>query len=811
MGVVGKDIAHDSAAGHVSGESAFLDDVPPLAGELVAAIVPSPHAHARLLALDVSAARKVPGVHAVLTAEDVKGHNRFGPVFKDENLIVPIWTGDDATQAAMFVGQPLAIVAAENAAALDAARKAITFTMEELPPLFTIDEAIEKESYIGNPRHMARGDVDAGFSEADEAIEGTFDIGGQEHFYLESMICIVVPGEHKTMTVHSSTQHPSEVQAMVAEVLHVPFNHVTCICKRMGGGFGGKETQAAIPAMFAALLAEKTKRPVRFAYTKDDDMRFTGKRHPFKVGYKAGFRRDGRLTAVDLQLFSNGGCSADLSFAVLERAMLHSDNTFYLPNVRIVGRVCKTNLPSNTAFRGFGGPQGIAGIENVVEQVALALDKDPLDVRRVNLYGVSERNTTQYGQVVRNNVLGELFDACRRESDYDRRRAEISKFNRLSRTHLKGLALSGVKFGISFTRRTLNQANALVNVYVDGSVMVSTGATEMGQGVYTRVRQVVADELGIPYDRVIVAATSTDKNNNTSPTAASTGTDLNGNAAADACRKIRERLTHVAARMLADPATGIAAEPERVTFADGRVTDERVPERSLSFNEVVARAYEDRVSLGERGFYATPGVDFNRETGKGSPFLYYTNGVACSEVLVDRFTGQMHVARVDLIMDVGVPLNPGIDRGQVIGGFIQGMGWCTTEELKYGAKGQLLSYSPTTYKIPNISDVPDVFNVRFFDNPDNAVSLRRSKSVGEPPLCLGLSVWLACKNALSYVEPERAKAFALPATGEEILRVLTAAIPSEPAADRSTLVGALDVPAHETLRPSPEAIISRSE
>ena len=811
MGVVGTDIAHDSAAGHVSGESVFLDDVAPLAGELIAAVVPSPHAHARLLSIDVSAARAIPGVHAVLTAADVAHHNRFGPVFKDENLIVPLFTGDDAAQAATFVGQPLAIIAAENAAALDAARRAVTFEMEVLSPIFTIDEAIAAESYIGKPRHMARGDVDAGFAEADEVIEGTFDVGGQEHFYLESMICIAVPGEARTMVVHSSTQHPSEVQAMVAEVLHVPFNHVTAICRRMGGGFGGKETQAATPAMMAALLARTTNRPVRFAYSKDDDMRFTGKRHPFKIGYRAGFTRDGRLTAVDLQLFSNGGCSADLSFAVLERSMLHSDNTFYLPNVRIVGRVCKTNLPSNTAFRGFGGPQGIAGIENVIEHVALTLGKDPLDVRRANLYGVDERNVTQYGQVVRNNVLAPLFDTLRREADYDRRRADVTKFNRLSRTHLRGLALSGVKFGISFTRRTLNQANALVNIYVDGSVMVSTGATEMGQGVYTRVRQIVADELGIPYDRVIVGATSTDKNNNTSPTAASTGTDLNGAAAADACRKLRERLTSVAASMFASPASGIAAEPARVSFADGRVYDERTPERSLAFGEVVARAYEDRVSLGERGFYATPGVDFNRDTGRGSPFLYYTNGVACSEVVVDRFTGQMHVARVDLIMDVGVPLNPGIDRGQVIGGFVQGMGWCTTEELVYAPDGRLLSYSPTTYKIPNISDVPDVFNVRFFDNPDNAVSLRRSKSVGEPPLCLGLSVWLAVKNALSYAEPERARELKLPATGEQILSVLTRAITPPPEVDRETLVEALDAPEHETLRPSREAIISRSE
>jgi xanthine dehydrogenase large subunit len=770
MPSVGHDIPHDSAATHVSGESVFLDDLAPLSGELLVGIIPSPFAHGRLKKRDLSAVAKIPGVVVVLTPDDIPGHNLFGPAVKDELLIVE--------DEAVFLGQPLAVIAADTADALHAARKAAIIEMEELPPIFSVDEAIVAESFLGQPRHMSRGDVDAGFAAAARTLEGSLEIGGQEHFYLESQVAIVIPGEKGQMTVHSSTQHPSEVQMMVAEVLGVPFNHVVCICKRMGGGFGGKETQAAQPAMMAALVAAKTGRPARFLYSKDDDMRFTGKRHPFKAIYKAGFAADGRLTALDAKLYSNGGCSVDLSFAVLERAMLHLDNAYFLPAAKVEGRVCKTHLPSNTAFRGFGGPQGVAVIEHLMEEIAATLGVDPLRVRQTNAYGIDERNVTHYGQVVRNNTLPELFDTLRRECDYDKRRAKIQQFNRTSRIKAKGMAMSAVKFGISFTRRTMNQANALVNIYQDGSVIVSTGATEMGQGVNTRIAQVVADALGIPYTSVIVMATATDKNNNTSPTAASAGTDLNGAAAADACKRLHERLSEVAASMLSRPEDGLAAEPQRIVFADGRVFDSRAPQRIISFTKVCCEAYERRVSLGERGFYATPGVDFNRETGRGSPFLYYTNGVCCSEVTIDRFTGETAVTRVDLLMDVGKSINPGIDRGQVVGGFIQGMGWVTTEELMYGPKGQLLSHSPTTYKIPNISDVPPVFNVRFLDNPNNEVSLHRSKAVGEPPLLLGLSVWLAIKDAVRGAgRPKQASALRLPATGEQVCLAMGSMIP----------------------------------
>jgi xanthine dehydrogenase large subunit len=773
MPSVGRNLAHDSARTHVTGQSQFLDDVAPLAGELLAGIVPSPVAHGRLMKLNVDAARQVPGVHAVLTADDVPGHNIFGPSVKDEALLVE--------DEAVFLGQPLAVIAAEDHAALDAARSATVVEMEERTAVFDIDAALAAESFLTEARTIETGDVDAALAEAPHQLEGSIDIGGQEQFYLESQIALAVPGEQRQMQIHSSTQHTSEVQMLVAEVLGVPFNHVVCTCKRMGGAFGGKETQAAPPAMMAALLARATGRPVRFAYNKDDDMRFTGKRHPFKSFYRVGYTDEGRVTALDVRLFSNGGCSTDLSSAVLERAMLHTDNTCYFENLRVTGRVCKTNLPSNTAFRGFGGPQGVAATEHILHEIARRTGRDLLDVHVVNGYRLDHHHTTHYGQIVRNNTLPELWDRIREEADYDRRRRDSDAFNNASPTHLRGLAVSGVKFGISFTRRAMNQANALVNLYEDGSVIVSTGATEMGQGVNTRIRQIVADELGVRYDDVLVTATSTDKNNNTSPTAASSGTDLNGAAATDACRRLRARLAEVAAGLLEDPAAGLPAEPDAIVFADGRVFDTRRPDHILDFGQITCQAYEQRVNLGERGFYKTPGVDFNRDTGKGSPFLYFTNGVACSEVLIDRFTGEMAVTRVDLIMDLGKSINPGIDRGQIVGGFVQGMGWCTAEQLVYGDAGELKSYSPTTYKIPAVTDVPEAFHVHFLDNPNNVVSLRRSKAVGEPPLLLGLSVWLAIKDALRAAGESAADyPLPLPATGEAILTALSAELVNAP-------------------------------
>jgi xanthine dehydrogenase large subunit len=765
MASVGQNIPHDSARGHVSGLSVFLDDMPPSRNELVVDVVGSPYAHAKLISIDASDALRVPGVVGVYRARDVPGHNRFGPVVADEDLLV--------SDVAMYVGHPVAIIAAENRDAIRTAKPLVRIEMIELPPILSIDAAVEAGSFLGAARTISRGDTEKRLRDAEHVLAGILAIGGQEHFYLESQVAIASPGEFGAVTIQSSTQHPTEVQTLVAEALGVPFNHVTCVTKRMGGAFGGKETQAAQPAMFAAIVAARTGRPARVLYDKDDDMRRTGKRHPFKNRYQVGFDSAGTIIALKLEMFTDGGCSTDLSFAVLERAMLHVDNAYYLPNVHITGRICRTHYPSNTAFRGFGGPQAVATIENIIEEIAIFLRADPLVIRRRNLYGADDRNTTPYGQMVRCNTLPELLKKLPDDAHYERRRGEIDAFNKHSRTHLRGMSLTPVKFGISFTRRTLNQANALVNIYTDGTVLVATGATEMGQGVNTRIRQIVADSLGIRYEDVRLTETSTDKNNNTSPTAASSGTDLNGAAAADACAKLRARLCDFAATALADPESGDPPLPEMIRFENGEVFDARRSGQRIRFRELICRAYVERVNLGERGFYATPGVDFDRDSGTGTPFLYFTSGAAISEVMIDRFTGEMRVMRVDLLMDVGRSINPGIDRGQITGGFVQGMGWVTTEELKYSPAGVLLSHSPTTYKIPAITDVPTAFNIELLEHDWNDVGLLRSKALGEPPLLLAVSVWTAVKNALSYVSGSEIPNLELPATTEQILSVMT--------------------------------------
>lgn len=764
MASVGQNIPHDSAVGHVTGESIFIDDIPPAKNEVFVDFVGSSVAHGEILSVDVEAARNSPGVVAIFTHADIPGHKMFGPIIKDEHLL--------AEKEVLFVGDPIVLIAGESRDAVQRAKKLVKIQIKELPAIFSIDDAIGRQDFIGPERTIARGDLPRGFSQAKHTLEGELVIGGQEHFYLESQIAIAYPGEHGEVTVHSSTQHPTECQSLIAEVLGVDFNHVTVICKRMGGAFGGKETQAAQPGIMAALVATKLKRPARFFISKDDDMRWTGKRHPFKGVYKVGFDSEGVITALDLKLFSNGGWSCDLSPSVLERAMMHSDNAYFLENFRVTGRICRTNLPSNTAFRGFGGPQGVVNIENILEEIAQTLGIDALEVRRRNLYGIESRNTAPYGQILANNTLPRVLDELTKTSHYAQRRQEIDQFNRTSRTQLRGLSMTFVKFGISFTKKTLNQANALVNIYTDGSVLVSHGGTEMGQGVNTRVRQIVADELGIPYASVRIGATSTEKNNNTSPTAASSGTDLNGAAAKDACVRLRERLASYAATQLCTKDGGLTASPSTIRFDNGEVFDEREPDHRISFRDLVCRAYIDRINMGERGFYATPGIHFDRDTGRGHPFLYFTNGAAVSEVLIDRFTGEMRVPRVDLLMDLGESINPGIDRGQVVGGFVQGMGWVTTEELKWSPKGELWSHSPTTYKIPNISDLPAVFNIATLPNPDNVLNIYRSKSVGEPPLLLGISVWTAVKNALSYVGSENIARLALPASCEEIAMTL---------------------------------------
>jgi xanthine dehydrogenase large subunit len=734
MSVIGKNVPHDSARGYVTGEAIYVDDMPFARNELLVDFFWSPVAHGRIRALDTTAACNLPGVVGLYTFHDLE-HNLFGPIIKDEILL--------AENEVTFIGQPIVVIAAETRAAIALAKAAIKIDIEKLDPIFTIDEAKRKKQFIGPTRRIARGDIEAAFASAEHILEGTWINGGQDHFYLESQAAIAYPGEFDAISVLSSTQNPSEVQEVIAHVLGLPINKVVVTTKRMGGAFGGKECQATHPAAIAALVAHKTKRPARIAYSKDDDMRITGGRHPFQNDWKVAFTREGMITALKVDIYSDGGAYADLSTAVMGRAMTHVDNAYYIPNIAITGTVCRTNYPPNTAFRGFGGPQGVATIENILEEIAFVLRRDPLEIRMKNCYGVDDRNITPYGQIVKNNMLPGLFRGIVKRADYHRRVAAVARFNAESRTHLRGIACTAVKFGISFNTKFLNQANALVNIYLDGTVQVSTGATEMGQGVNTKIRQLVADEFGIDVEHVVLMPTSTEKNNNTSATAASSGADLNGSAAVDACRKIKARLAEV----------------------DGG--------RKLPWRDLIDHAYHQRVSLGERGFYSTQGIDWDVDKGRGTPFLYFTQGTAVSEVEIDRFTGMMRILRSDLLMDIGKPINPGIDRGQITGAFVQGVGWLTTEEKRWTPDGDLLTHSPTTYKIPNIHDLPEIFNADWIENDANTINLRSSKAVGEPPLLLGISVFMAVKNALSYVSGDAIPKINVPATGEEILMRLT--------------------------------------
>jgi len=763
--VVGKQVPHDSAVGHVTGEALFVDDLPSAKNELIVDYIASPVAHGKIKSLNYEELAKLDGIVEVFTHADIPGHNLYGPVIKDERFL--------AEDIVEYVGQPIAIIAGESRRAIRQAKKHTLLEIQELTPVFTIDEAITAKQFIGVPRTFKQGNFDKAWRESKHKLTGTFVSNGQEQFYLESQAALAWPGEYGEIQVHSSSQNPTEIQEVVAEALGLGFHEVVCVCKRMGGGFGGKETQAVIPAVMAALVAAKTQRPARVAYSKDDDMRSTGKRHPYKIHYKAAFTSEGKITGVKFDIYSNGGAAADLSTAIMERTLFHSENAYFIPNLVFNGTICKTNFPPNTAFRGFGGPQGMANIENVIQEIAIYLKKDALEVRRLNCYSHHERNVTPYGQIVQNHILPEIIDQLAKTSEYRKRMTGVEEFNRQSTTHLRGLALTPMKFGISFTTKFLNQGNALVNVYKDGTVQVSTGGTEMGQGLNTKIRQLVADEFAISYDDVRMMITSTEKNNNTPPTAASAGTDLNGFAAVNACQKIRSNLSAFASRYFASEELGLDHSVEHICFEESSVFDDRTPDKTLSFRELVQLAFMDRVSMGARGFYRTPEINFNRDIEKGEPFFYYTTGAAVSEVLIDRFTGYLKLERSDLLMDIGESINPGIDRGQIIGGFIQGVGWVTNEDLRYSDKGELLSYSPTTYKIPNIQDLPEIFNVDTISNPHHQINIRRSKAVAEPPLMLCLSVWIAVKHALSFVQNGVSPQLNLPATGEEILRRIT--------------------------------------
>ncbi len=763
---VGQSLPHDWSAGHVSGKTLFLADQPPLPGELWVEIVSSPIAHGRIARLDVEAARACDGIVGVYTSRDIPGVNKFGPIVADESLL--------AETHCHFIGEPIALIAGISPDAVRRAKSRIVLEMEPETPILTIEEAIAADSFLGPERVIGRGDVWGALATAPHRLSHSLQIGGQEHLYLETQTALAIPDEWGHLTIYASTQNPTEIQNLAAKVLALGMHQVVCVCKRMGGGFGGKETQAAIPALMAALVAQKTGRPARVAYGHREDMATTGKRHPYRADYDVGFTGDGEILGLQMAFYANGGATYDLSSSILDRTLFHADNAYYLPHARITGRICRTNLPSNTAFRGFGGPQAVAAMENIIEEIAITLRKDALEIRTRNCYGLAGRDRTPYGQLVTPNTLPAVLSQLTQDARYHARAEAVQAFNAVSQTHWKGLSLTLVKFGISFTTKFLNQGNALVNVYIDGTVQVSTGGTEMGQGLNTKIRQLVADALGVLIEAVVIMPTSTEKNNNTPPTAASAGTDLNGAAAVKACRAIRARMAVLAHRLVTGKTVPEADADEAMVFAGGCIYHYDQPQRQVTFPDVAHQAYRERIDLGERAFYATPGLDFDRETGQGSPFYYYTNGGAVAEVAINRFTGELTVERVDILMDIGRSINPAIDRGQITGAFVQGMGWVTSEELRYRPDGSLLSASASHYKIPTICDIPRVFNIAFAEQSTNPGNVGSSKAVGEPPLLLGVSVWTAIKNALSHAQNGRIPRLALPATNEQILNCLVA-------------------------------------
>lgn len=757
---------HESGHKHVTGEAIYVDDAAG-AQEAMLEVWPvcSPHAHAKITKRDASAAKTMPGVSAVLLAEDVPGLNDVGAVRRDEILL--------ADNEVFYHGQIVALVVGETPEACRAAAEKVMVEYEALPPIFTIQEAIDQNSYHTEANHIKRGDFGRAYADAALTLEGEFAIGGQDHFYLETNACWAERGEDGTIFVSSSTQHPSECQHIVAHVLGLPMHSVIIQCPRMGGGFGGKETQAATFASLAALAATKTGRKVRVRCNRDQDMMITGKRHPFLAKFRVGYDQEGYLLAAKVDIYSNGGWTLDLSRAVTDRAVSHLDNGYYIPNVEFRGFVTKTNLASNTAFRGFGGPQGMLTIEEIIDRIARQLGLPPEVVRSRNLYrGTGETNTTHYGQEIEDNRLQRVWHELLKKSDFESRREQLRKWNSENPYRKRGLAITPVKFGISFTTTHLNQAGALVLLYQDGTVQINHGGTEMGQGVHTNVAAIAAKELGLSLNRVRVMPTQTDKVPNTSATAASCGTDLNGAAVKNACDTLRARLLPFAMEMLAEK-NGKAPAEEKLRFANNQFFDADLPDSTLTFAELIQRAYFARTSLSATGYYKTPDIFFNRDTGKGKPFHYFAIGAAVSEVEVDGFTGMIRVRRVDILHDGGELINAGVARGQVEGGFVQGMGWLTAEELIWDAQGKLLTHSPDTYKIPAVGDTPRVFNVAFLSQAAQRNVIHGSKAVGEPPLMLAISVREAIRDAIAaYGQPGGQILLPSPATPEAVFMAI---------------------------------------
>ncbi|WP_367108811.1 xanthine dehydrogenase molybdopterin binding subunit [uncultured Psychrobacter sp.] len=755
---IGTSAKHDSAISHVMGTATYVDDILKPEGTLHLAVGKSTHAHARVLSMDLSAVKAADGVVDVITFKDLTAQTDIGAVFDGEPLMV-----DAVTE---YVGQTLfAVAATSHRAAKQAVLKAVV-EYEALPALLTIDEALKQEQFVRPSHFMQRGDAKSALDNAPQRIQGHIHMLGQEHFYLEGQVCYVVPTDDGGLEVYTSSQHPSEVQQLVAEVTDLPFHAVSSIVRRMGGGFGGKETQAAAWACLSAIVAKRHNVPVSMRLDRQDDMVVTGKRHEFSNRYEVGFDESGKVLGVDMQLSALCGYSADLSDAIVDRAMFHSDNAYYYPAAQIAGHRCKTHTVSNTAYRGFGGPQGLMTAEYMMDDIAYTLGKDPLQVRLTNLY--QNGQSTHYGQPIEHFDLAALMDNLAKDCDYAKRRQHIIDANKQAEKDASdkrlGIALTPVKFGISFTVQTLNQAGALVHVYTDGTIQVNHGGTEMGQGLYIKIAQIVANEFEVDLDTVKVTATRTDKVPNTSPTAASSGTDINGKAAQNACITIKERLVEFAAEHFEVAADAIKFERNHVQIAD---------KENLSFAALVLLAYQHRISLSSTGYYKTPKIFYDRSKAWGRPFFYFALGAACSEVEIDTLTGEYKVLRCDILHDVGQSINPAIDIGQIEGGFIQGMGWLTTEELTWDKKGNLASNSPANYKIPTSHDLPKQWQVKLFDRKNSEQTIYNSKAVGEPPFMLAASVWCAINNAIASLgDYKKNPELTMPATSEAVLKAV---------------------------------------
>ncbi|MBO9125138.1 MULTISPECIES: xanthine dehydrogenase molybdopterin binding subunit [unclassified Rhizobium] len=748
---------HDSAHKHVTGMADYIDDLPEPSGLLHGALGLSDRAHAEIVSMDLSEVAATPGVVWVFTGKDVPGINDVSSNGShDEPLL--------AETKVEFHQQPIfAVIAETRDIARRAARKA-KIEYRDLAHWSDIDGALENGgALVTSPMTLSRGEAKKEMANAARRLKGQMRIGGQEHFYLEGQIAMAIPGEDDEVAVWSSTQHPSEIQHIVGHVLNIPSNAVTVNVRRMGGGFGGKETQGNQFAALAAIAAKKLKRSIKFRPDRDEDMAATGKRHDFMVDYELGFDEEGRIHAVDATYAARCGFSSDLSGPVTDRALFHADSSYFYPHVHLTSKPLKTHTVSNTAFRGFGGPQGMLGAERFIEEIAYAVGKDPLDIRKLNFYGQpgSGRTLTPYHQEVEDSILDRIVGELEESADYQARRREIIEFNRDSRYIKKGIALTPVKFGISFTLTAFNQAGALVHVYQDGSIHLNHGGTEMGQGLYTKVAQVLADSFQVDIEHVKITATTTGKVPNTSATAASSGTDLNGMAAYDAARQIKERLVAFAAEKWDVPVSDIAFLPNRV----------RVGNQEIPFPDFIRQAYFARVQLSAAGFYKTPKIHWDRAAGKGTPFYYYSYGASCTEVSIDTLTGEYLIDRTDILHDVGRSLNPAIDIGQVEGAFVQGMGWLTTEELWWDAKGRLRTHAPSTYKIPLASDRPKIFNVKLAEWSENAEqTIGRSKAVGEPPFMLAISVLEALSMAVASVADYKVcPRLDAPATPERVL------------------------------------------